>query len=268
MIEAASPARDRVCPYLGVVDDPATHYAFPSSAQRCHSDGRPFAIDLAKQSKDCLTAQHVTCPRFHPVADRPVGRGALGDAIAGSATGPSLERVEHGTSSVGPTASLAGGPRLRAAKTRRLAKILLVAVLAVVAGLGGLQLGSWVAAQSGGSQVTPIPSGASLSAAGLASATPASVSAAPTGMPSPTASSPQASPGSSPPTTASGSVEGVTAPPPTHVPQELVYIVKRGDTLIAIAGRYGVSVEAVKRLNRLKDPNLIFVGQHIRIPRT
>jgi LysM repeat protein len=268
LTEAAPPARDRVCPYLGVVDDPATHYAFPSSAQRCHSDGRPFAIDLAKQSKDCLTAQHVTCPRFHPVANRPVGRGALGDAIAVSATAPSLERVEYGTSSVtAPTATLAGGPRLRTTRTRRLAKIVLVAVLAIVAGLGGLQLGSWVAAQSGGSQQTPAPSDASLSAAGLASTTPASSSAVPTGTPSPT-SSPQASPGSSLAGTAAGAVEGVTAPPPTHVPQDLVYIVKRGDTLIAIAGRYGVSVEAVKRLNRLKDPNLIFIGQHIRIPRT
>jgi LysM repeat protein len=266
LTEAAPPARDRVCPYLGVVDDPATHYAFPSSAQRCHSDGRPFAIDLAKQSKDCLTAQHVTCPRFHPVANRPVRAGALRDAIAVTATTASLERVEPGTSARVAT-TLAGGPWPRASRSRRLAKILVVAVLAIVAGLGGLQLGSWVAAQSGGSQVTPIPSGASLSAARLASAPPASVSAVPTGTPSPTASSPQASPGSSPSGTPAGGVEGVTAPPPTHVPQDLVYVVKRGDTLTAIAGRYGVSVEAVKRLNRLKDPNLIFIGQHIRVPR-
>jgi LysM repeat protein len=169
------------------------------------------------------------------------------------------------------TAASAGGSRLRATRTRRLAKIVLVAVLAVVAGLGGFQIGSWVAAQTGGSQATPAPSGASLSAAGIAasaSATPGNVSAMPSGTPIPTASSPQATPGSSAAGTAAGGVDGVTAPPPTPVTRELVYVVKRGDTLTAIATRYGVSVEAVKRLNGLKDPNLIFVGQHIRVPRT
>jgi len=254
-----------------VVGDPATHYAFPSSAQRCHSDGRPFAIDLAKQSKDCLTAQHVSCPRFHPVADRPIEGGAVRDAIAVTATAPSLERVEPGASSTAiATAVFAGAPHLRTTRTRRLAKIVLVAVLAVVAGLGGLQLGSWLASQSGGTQATPIASGASLSAAGLASAasaTPANAPAAPTVTPSPPASSPLTTPGSSPAGTAAGGVEGVTAPSPTHVPRDLVYVVKRGDTLTAIAGRYGVSVDALKRLNDLKDPNLIFVGQHIRVPR-
>jgi LysM repeat protein len=268
LAEAPPLARDRVCPYLGVVGDPATHYAFPSSAQRCHSDGRPFAIDLAKQSKDCLTAQHVTCSRFHPVADRPVGRGALRDAIAVTATAPSVERVETRTSTaIYPAAPLAAGGLPPAATTRRrLAKIVLVAVLAIVAGIGGLQLGSWVAAQSGGSQQTPPPSAASQPAAGIASAPLASPENASV-TPSPTGTSPPATPSSSPAGTGAGAVEGAIETAPTRVPSDLIYVVRRGDTLIGIAARYGVSVEAVKRLNQLKDPNLIFVGQHIRVPR-
>lgn len=59
-------AADQVCPYLGLLDDPATHYAFPSSAQRCHAGRRPAEMDQAKQARDCLTARHIACPRYHP----------------------------------------------------------------------------------------------------------------------------------------------------------------------------------------------------------
>ncbi|RME85442.1 MAG: LysM peptidoglycan-binding domain-containing protein [Caldilineae bacterium] len=45
-----------------------------------------------------------------------------------------------------------------------------------------------------------------------------------------------------------------------------IYVVKRGDTLSKIARRFGVSVKTLVRINRLKNPNLIFVGQRLRIP--
>lgn len=46
-----------------------------------------------------------------------------------------------------------------------------------------------------------------------------------------------------------------------------VHRVRRGETLSAISARYGVSVEAIVRANRLKDPNCIEVGQELRIPK-
>ncbi len=44
------------------------------------------------------------------------------------------------------------------------------------------------------------------------------------------------------------------------------YSVNWGDTLGAIAQRYGTSWQTLSSHNRLSNPNLIFVGQHICIP--
>lgn len=45
------------------------------------------------------------------------------------------------------------------------------------------------------------------------------------------------------------------------------YIVQRGDTLTSIAARFNVTVQAILAANPLiTNPNLIFVGQVIRIP--
>jgi N-acetylmuramoyl-L-alanine amidase len=46
------------------------------------------------------------------------------------------------------------------------------------------------------------------------------------------------------------------------------YEVRPGDTLSAIAARQGTSVDALARANDLTDPNRIFVGQVLTIPRT
>lgn len=43
------------------------------------------------------------------------------------------------------------------------------------------------------------------------------------------------------------------------------YIVKRGDTLSGIAYKYGTTVNKLVRLNGIKNPNLIFIGQKIII---
>lgn len=58
------------------------------------------------------------------------------------------------------------------------------------------------------------------------------------------------------------SAEGVFEDPP--VDEEIVYRVKRGDTLSEIARRYGTTVAALKRANRLRG-NLLRVGQRLVI---
>ncbi len=45
-----------------------------------------------------------------------------------------------------------------------------------------------------------------------------------------------------------------------------VYTVQRGDSLSAIARRYGVTVEALMSANGLNNPNSIFAGQALNIP--
>jgi LysM repeat protein len=43
--------------------------------------------------------------------------------------------------------------------------------------------------------------------------------------------------------------------------------VQKGDTLRAIADKFGVSVEALVEANEIADPNAIVVGQYLTIPK-
>jgi spore germination protein len=45
-----------------------------------------------------------------------------------------------------------------------------------------------------------------------------------------------------------------------------MYRVQRGDTLKAIADKFGVSVEAIVEINQLTNPNAIVIGQYLTIP--
>ena len=47
---------------------------------------------------------------------------------------------------------------------------------------------------------------------------------------------------------------------------ESVYVVKKGDTLSHIAKQYGTTVNELQKLNNIKNPNLIYVGQKIKLP--
>lgn len=45
-----------------------------------------------------------------------------------------------------------------------------------------------------------------------------------------------------------------------------VYVVKKGDTLSQIAREHGTTVKVLQELNNIKNPNLIIVGQKIKLP--
>jgi LysM repeat protein len=47
-----------------------------------------------------------------------------------------------------------------------------------------------------------------------------------------------------------------------------VHVVRRGENLTTIAARYGVSVSAIVRANSIRNPNLIYINQRLRIPCT
>jgi len=69
---------------------------------------------------------------------------------------------------------------------------------------------------------------------------------------------------------AASAARAVPAPPAvrpaaaTSSPLAPIYIVRVGDTLEMIAARTGVSMLELMRLNRLKNPNFVFVGQRLR----
>ncbi|MEZ4867050.1 MAG: Gmad2 immunoglobulin-like domain-containing protein [Caldilineaceae bacterium] len=44
------------------------------------------------------------------------------------------------------------------------------------------------------------------------------------------------------------------------------YVVQRGDTLAAIARRFNTTVAVLVQLNNIRNPNLIYVGQRLRVP--
>ncbi len=58
-----------------------------------------------------------------------------------------------------------------------------------------------------------------------------------------------------------------TAAPSRPTPSGRIYVVQPGDTLSHIAARFGVSLSALIRANRLTNPSLIYVGQRLVIPR-
>ena len=45
----------------------------------------------------------------------------------------------------------------------------------------------------------------------------------------------------------------------------ITYTVKRGDTLSQIAAKYGTTVKAIAAENGIKNVNLIYVGQKLKI---
>lgn len=53
---------------------------------------------------------------------------------------------------------------------------------------------------------------------------------------------------------------------PTPSPTPVIYIVQEGDTLAGIAARYGVSVEALQRVNGIANPLFLQIGQQLIIP--
>lgn len=56
-----------------------------------------------------------------------------------------------------------------------------------------------------------------------------------------------------------------TPQPPSNGGESFVYIVQRGDTLSAIARRYGTNYLTIAANNGISNPNLIFVGQKLTI---
>lgn len=54
----------------------------------------------------------------------------------------------------------------------------------------------------------------------------------------------------------------------TAISPAYAYTIRRGDTLSLLAKRYNVPLNQLINANRIKNPNLIYVGQRLTIPKT
>lgn len=60
--------------------------------------------------------------------------------------------------------------------------------------------------------------------------------------------------------------DATVSPPEPTARAEVTYLVVPGDTLSAIAQRFGTTVQALMAVNEIADPTLIFSGQELVIP--
>ena len=248
MIEGSSPvsaplaANPIVCPFLGVADDPRTHFVFPTTAHRCYSASRREGIELSHQAALCLSGQYLACRRYVPPAT-PVVPSA---AAAGLVVLP--RSVEASVAHVSSRARWRNASDGRRGPVFPAVVILVAALALAVVATGLLALGGFLAAG---------PSRTSDSSPATGPASPAASAASPSvsSQPAPTASVPATS-GPTPSPRPSGSVHAL---PTTH-------IVQRGETLTSIARHYGVTLDALEKANHIKNPSLIVVGQRLIIP--
>ena len=62
-------------------------------------------------------------------------------------------------------------------------------------------------------------------------------------------------------------IPGIAGASIPNTPAEIVYTVVKGDTLSAIAAKYGTTWQKLADYNDIANPNLIYAGQKIRIPK-
>lgn len=280
-IGVASPrgVRERVlamCPYLAGED--GGRAARPDHEHRCAAVAPPAQLALDKQRRLCLTDGHRTCATFlaaraatdawaaHGPDDMPAERSAPG-ATAGAV--PVTQRVGHADRhslrwwmpSTAPIVLERGRPmigtawaRARRAPQIGLASLMVVAVLVLVA-----------ARLSGAPALNPdaqrgISAGAASPSAPIV-ALASTTASLPTVVVSPTPSA--TAPPSPIPSLAPSAAPTAT---PTLPATGRSYTVQSGDTVGAIATRFGSTVKAIAIANHMTDPRVIHVGQVLIIP--
>jgi LysM repeat protein len=239
---------DRVCPLLALAGDRRSAVDGVDAAHRCHAEIPPSSLDRPTQAQLCLTPAHERCERYLAFVARS-GTNQPGHSSAGAGL-------------VSTRLLLAPQPAWRGIAGRSTAARPL-SVLA--AGVGILAVGIGAAAVAG---VIKTPALVAVDATPSSSAS-ASATPRPTSTPRPTPSatpSPTLSPTPSPTPTALPTPVPTAAPTPAPPAAARTYTVQQGDTLAAIAQRFGTTTQALQQANGIEDPNQIVIGQVLVIP--
>lgn len=157
---------------------------------------------------------------------------------------------------------------------------LLVLIAALVAGMTGCTRQKPVIAEATATETLVVEAGVTTTPSppatviGVTEATPTQVAGIPPLTPTPTPEAGEEAmptgPSPSPtPTFAVTPAATAPVPTPTVVPGAEVtyYTVQRGDTLSSIARRFNTTVEAILRANNIANPNYIYAGQKLVIPK-
>ena len=240
-----SGALPTLCPYLATTEG-TWRSSTAVREHRCIAVSPPVPLALDKQRRLCLVADHETCATFAAAtAARP------SYALAATPRGRVIARTTPVV--LDQTRFDLRIPAFRSDRVSGQGVLVGLLALAFVAILIARPAGDGGAANGGGGR-TPAPTTAAV-ASGSPRAT-SKVSPAPVVTARPVASSrPTAStsPSSAAPS-AQPSLSGAT------------YTVKRGDTLSAIAGRFGTTVKVLVALNRISDPSKIHAGLVLKLP--
>jgi LysM repeat protein len=278
-----------VCRYL-LIPGSGVRYGRPERDHRCLAVRPHGSPAQDKQRRLCLTSDHVTCPAFLAARQRRIAMladsGISATAVETGRLRPLTRTtpliLEGGHATLGrprATGARASGSRdasgepipQRSRGTGALADR--DAATSMRAG-GRVPSRGWRAMAGPGAALIVVLAALAVLAARLPGAVPASAGASPSATASvaPASSAPaRATPVASvePSATPSAPPSAAATPAPTATPTAgaaMTYRVKSGDTLSAIAARYGVTVADLQQLNNIKDPRFLQIGQVLKIP--
>jgi LysM repeat protein len=256
----------KICPCLGLQDDPETRFSFPAQRNACHRAATPSPLTLAHQASYCLSAEYRHCPVFRYNAHLAAGPRRPGVAMLRRqlplaavlllSTAILLGLLGFGWQRL-PRQVASGSPPNATSVTLPAATVILVAV---------------DTAPPSPSPTAPLTPAAAATATATAGAplaglakliVPPPVSAAGSTLASPTPVSPTPSP------TLLPTLEPAPSPTPAPLCRPRsdwpVYLVRPGDTLFSLAQARGTTVSFLMNANCLTTAR-IMAGQLLYLP--
>lgn len=240
-----APGPGAICPFL-LAADGGWRSATALRDHRCTAVTPPAALAAEKQRRLCLTAAHAGCATFQAALD---ARDAIEPPRVGGRVLPRTTPVvlDHGRLAIALPV-MASKPHIGQGALIGVLAVAFTAVLVARLAIGG----GAPSDPAVGANASPTPTPSATAGAQASVAPVESPSAEPTVGPSAS------------PTLVPTETEPTPEPAPTSTPA--TYTVKSGDTLSAIAARFGTTVKKLAKLNEIEDPSRIRVGQVLILP--
>jgi LysM repeat protein len=246
-VAGAGLAVPRGCPFL-LAENGGWRLDLPTREHRCAAFSPAAPLAPEKQARLCLTPGHTGCATY--LASLAAREARLGVVPGERATRWGLARTTTVIEDPGGLRARLLGLVLDRRRWPAIPAVLLVTTLFILA-LSGFR---------GDIPANPIAtSSPGPATSGPQTAPPASAANAPPAAPSPTTVPPSTPPTATAPTPSAGTTANPT-------PALRTYRVQPGDTLSAIAARFGTTVKALVDLNDIANASQLSVGQVLLIP--